>query len=132
MRGAGQRRQGAIGAVLMAALLLTAPAGAAQDGSRLQSPVLTIDSDALFDQTAYGRRIAADIAADSSALEAENRRIEAALEAEERALTDTRSTLDPARFRQLAADFDAEVARVRNEQGAISCLLKHNLNLKNT
>lgn len=117
MRGAGRVSRGAIGAVLMAALLLAAPL-AAQDGQRLQSPVLTIDSDALFDQTAYGRRIAADIAADSAALEAENRRIEAALEAEERTLTNTRNTLDPASFRQLAADFDAKVTRVRTEQGA--------------
>ena len=54
------------------------------------SPVLTIDSERMFRESAFGRRVSAEIEARSIELAAENREIEAALEAEERELTEQR------------------------------------------
>ncbi len=92
-----------------------APA-AAQDRMVVPSPVLTIDQEALFERSAFGRRAQAEFETASSALAAENRRIEAELEAEERQLTEERPGMDPAAFRELAASFDARVVEIRRTQ----------------
>lgn len=115
----------ASGALLMAAvaLCLAAPlAGAqqqtAQGGLTIQSPVLTIDAERLFEQSAYGRRIIGEVDARGAELAAENRRIEDALGVEEKNLTDLRSTITPAEFRELADAFDEKVQNTRREQDA--------------
>lgn len=82
----------------------------------LQTPILTIDQDRLFEGTLWGKRAAGRIEASSTALAAENRRIEAELTAEERALTDKRPTLPAEEFRKLADDFDARVTEFRRTQ----------------
>ena len=82
------------------------------------SPVLTIDSERMFRESAFGRRVNREIEEQSTELAKENREIEAALEAEERALTEKRATLDPAAFRSLADAFDQRVQRTRSEQAA--------------
>jgi Skp family chaperone for outer membrane proteins len=99
---------------------LQAPSGPAQGLERgsVISPILTINSDRLYFESAYGRRVAAEIEELTSALEAENRRVEAELEAEERALTDRRSELEPESFRDLADAFDVKVQQTRTEQDA--------------
>ena len=90
----------------------------AQDGPSIRSPVLTLDQDRLFAQSDFGRRLEADLQADGLILEAENRQIEAALEAEEKDLTERRPRMDPSEFRALADQFDERVQRIRNEQAA--------------
>lgn len=121
-------------AVVVAALIAGAGGAVAQTGGApdatapaplfplseqsVTSPVLVVESERLFSESAYGRRIEAGIAAESAALEAENRRIEAELEAEEQALTDTRATMTSEAFRPMAAAFDAKVTQIRTEQAA--------------
>ncbi|WP_386332612.1 OmpH family outer membrane protein [Sulfitobacter sediminilitoris] len=82
------------------------------------SPVLTIDSERLFLESAFGRRVAEEIEAQGAELAKENRRIEADLEAEERELTDMRATMSPEDFRELADAFDQKVQQIRQAQTA--------------
>ncbi|MDH3264084.1 MAG: OmpH family outer membrane protein [Paracoccaceae bacterium] len=98
------------------ALGLTAAPALAQDRLVVPSPVLTIDQEALFERSAFGKRAQADFEAASAALAAENRRIEADLEAEERTLTAERPGMDSTEFRDLAAAFDARVVEIRRTQ----------------
>lgn len=82
------------------------------------SPILTIDSERLFLESAFGKRVAAEIEQKGAELTAENRKIEAALETEERELTDKRATLPAEEFRELANAFDLKVQATRQEQAA--------------
>lgn len=91
------------------------------------SPVLTIDSERMFRDSAFGQRVNGEIEAQSAELAAENREIEASLEAEERALTEKRPTLEPATFRALADAFDQKVQRTRSEQAAKNRALSEQL-----
>ena len=93
----------------------TQPGGSATPRA-LRSPVLVLDFDLLFTQSAYGRRVANEIEASGLALIEENDRIEAELSREEQALTDQRETLSPDAFRDLADAFDAKVQRLRTAQ----------------
>ena len=82
------------------------------------SPVLTIDSERMFRESSFGQRVNREIEDESTNLAKENREIEAELEAEERALTEQRATLEPVEFRRLADAFDQKVQRTRSEQAA--------------
>ncbi len=82
----------------------------------VQSPILTIDSDRVFSESAFGLRVAAEIEAKSTELSAENRKIETDLGAEEEKLTRDRATLDPEDFRTLAERFDEKVQQIRRTQ----------------
>lgn len=79
-------------------------------------PVLTLDRERLFSGTRFGQAVIARFDAEAKALQAENRRIDSALEAEERALTDRRATTASEEFRTLAAEFDAKVEKLRAAQ----------------
>lgn len=94
------------------------PAVAPEEGAAAvpQSNVLLLRQEALFEQSAYGKASIARIEAANAALLAENRQIEAALEAEERDLTARRAMLPAAEFRALAEAFDAKVEGIRNAQ----------------
>ena len=94
------------------------------------SPVLTIDSERLFRDSAFGQRVTREIEAESEQLATENREIEAALEAEERELTEKRSQMKPAQFRLLADAFDEKVQRTRAEQAAKNRALSEALDLE--
>lgn len=82
------------------------------------APILTIDQDRVYAASAFGQRIAREIERRAADLASENRRIEADLEAEERALTEARPTLAPEEFRRRADAFDARVVALRTEQDA--------------
>lgn len=84
--------------------------------SVIQSPILTIDSERVFNESAFGLRVTAEIEAKGAELSAENRKIEADLEEEEKRLTKERETLDPEEFRQLADAFDEKVQLIRRTQ----------------
>ncbi|MCR8547307.1 OmpH family outer membrane protein [Salipiger sp. P9] len=93
----------------------------AQDAVRpgvVQSAILTVEFDRLFAESAYGRRVAATLEEEGAAIAAENRRLEAELTAEEKALTEKRATLSPSEFRALASAFDEKVQALRREQDA--------------
>jgi len=78
--------------------------------------VATLDQEALFLDSAFGRRVTRELERDRDALAAENRAIEAELIAEERALIARRAELPPAEFAPLAEAFDTKVERIRREQ----------------
>ena len=115
---------GALRLVLVALLLIsggvpgTARPAAAQDFGRVVSPILTLDRDRLFAGTLYGQRVNRELESASTAMAAETRAIEAALEAEELALTEQRATLEPEAFRELASAFDDKVQALRAERDA--------------
>jgi Skp family chaperone for outer membrane proteins len=79
--------------------------------------VLVIDFERVFNESAFGRRIAGEIEAELAVLTAENRRIEAELREEELALTERRKTMEPEAFKVLTDAFDAKVQDTRQEQG---------------
>lgn len=87
-------------------------------GSVPDSPVLTINEGALFANSAWGRRVQADLERLSRELSAENDRIYDELAAQEDELTALRATLSPEEFRQRADAFDAHAQAVRAERQA--------------
>ena len=82
------------------------------------SPVLTLDQDRMYAASAFGKRVQEFLRQQSSELSQENRKIEAALEEEERRLTEERSDMDPDTFQKLAIDFDERVTGIRSAQSA--------------
>ena len=80
------------------------------------SAVLTIDQERLYAESRWGKRALADLAAASSALQIENRKIEAALTTEEKTLTERRAAMAADEFRKLADDFDTRVTGIRQAQ----------------
>jgi Skp family chaperone for outer membrane proteins len=92
--------------------VLAAPAAAQGE----QWPILVIDQERLFAESAAGERVRAELERRSADLAAENRRIEAELIAEERDLTERRADLEPDEFRKLANAFDRKVQSLRARQ----------------
>lgn len=90
----------------------------AQQLGVVNSPILTIESERLFTESAFGKRVAREIEAEGAVLTAENRRIEAELTAEEKMLTARRPDMEPEGFRTLADAFDEKVQAIRQTQDA--------------
>lgn len=86
----------------------------------VRSPILTIDSERLYRDSAFGLRVRKDIEAQTQTLAEENRILERELETEEKALTEQRETMSAAEFRELADAFDARVQAIRREREAES------------
>jgi Skp family chaperone for outer membrane proteins len=82
------------------------------------APILTLDQDRFFLESDFGRAALARERDATTALEQENKRIEAELVAEEQALTEQRKTLSPEEFTAKADAFDSKVERIRAEQDA--------------
>lgn len=80
--------------------------------------VLTLDKDRLFSGSRFGARTIEAVEVQARALQAENRRIEADLEAEEKSLTDRRAGMSPEEFRTEADAFDVKVKGIRAAQEA--------------
>ncbi len=80
------------------------------------SPVLTVDSERLFAGSRYGRYLNQQLEEEANAISEENRRLEAELAEEERALTRQRAGMSPQEFRDLADAFDDKVMRIRRER----------------
>lgn len=114
MRGRGIAVR--LAALALWAGALAAPAAGQEAAPILRSPVVTVDQERLFTDSAYGKALLAELEAASAVLAAENREIEARLVAEERALTDERPDLEPEAFREKAAAFDEKVVAIRAEQ----------------
>ncbi len=106
------------------------PAG--QGGAPAEAPVLhvavlTLNQERLFRESLWGKAALQRAEAEAQALAAENRRIEDALEAEERSLTDRRATMEPAAFAAVAAEFDTRVEAIRAAQDGKSRTLTRQL-----
>ena len=91
---------------------------AAQQVLQFQSPILVIESDQLYRDSAFGQRIAAEVEEENTAIIAENQSIAEALEEEEKTLTEQRPSLEPDVFRELADAFDEKVQTIRRTQEA--------------
>ncbi|WP_338548045.1 OmpH family outer membrane protein [Roseovarius phycicola] len=90
-------------------------AASSQDVGVVQSQVLVIDPERLFNQTRLGQSYLALIQVERDALIARNRQIEAELEAEEKALTEKREETSPEEFREMADAFDTRVQDIRRD-----------------
>lgn len=99
----------------LAAMAAPGPA-AAQELGVVRTSVLIIESDRLYNESAFGRRVAQELEAQSAVLAAENRKLQAEFEAEERDLTERRPTMEPEAFRTLANAFDEKAQNSRREQ----------------
>lgn len=116
-------RAGAKTVILAALLGLCAPLAlplSAQEAEGLRAPVLMLDRNRLFSESAFGKATEARFQTESKALVAENLELERALEAEERSLTDQRATLDAEAFQALATAFDEKTEAIRAAQDAKS------------
>lgn len=93
---------------------LAAPASIsfAQDQAAA-SAVLTVDPERLFTESRFGKAAIARLAAAQADLVAENKTLEAELEAEEKDLTTRRPTMPGADFRKLADAFDKKAEDIR-------------------
>ncbi|MGR3603404.1 MAG: OmpH family outer membrane protein [Heliomarina sp.] len=92
------------------------PSAGAQQLGFAQTAILTISSERLFNDSAFGKRIDREIETEGEALAEENNRIAAELTAEEHELTEKRADMDPETFRELADAFDEKVQKIRGEQ----------------
>ncbi|SEN66184.1 periplasmic chaperone for outer membrane proteins Skp [Loktanella fryxellensis] len=81
-------------------------------------PILTLNTERLYEQSRYAQQIRAGLDADTAALNAENDRIVADLTEEERSLTQRRPTLTPEAFRTEALEFDVRVQAIRRARDA--------------
>lgn len=115
----GSLRRG-LAVMASSALLVSAvPMPIAAQGLGLpESAILVIDPNRLFLQSAFGKRVIADIEQEGDTLAEENRRIEGELAEEEKALTEARKGMAPDEFRKQADAFDAKVRQIRSEQEA--------------
>lgn len=84
----------------------------------VQSPILMVDLDKLFSETLFGKAVNDRYKTEGDALVSENLRLETALEAEERDLTDRRAVLPAAEFKSLASAFDVKTEQIRSAQEA--------------
>ena len=103
-------------ALMVGALILAAPLCFAQDQGQLQSPVVTLDQERLFNGSRVAERVSAEIEQRMQELATENRQIEADLNAQELDLTKRRPTLSTTEFRALADAFDEKVQAIRVQQ----------------
>lgn len=90
-------------------------------------PVLTLNQDRLFKESAFGKAVLARVEDDGRALSLENRRIEDALEKEERDLTERRATMKPADFAIVTSAFDTKVEEIRAAQDGKSRAISRRL-----
>jgi len=87
-----------------------------QTSNVAESAILTVESDRLFAESEFGLRVGREIEAAQSILLAENRKIEAELTAEEKALTEKRKQMTAQDFRAVADAFDVRVQDIRRIQ----------------
>ncbi|MEW2916851.1 OmpH family outer membrane protein [Ruegeria sp. ANG10] len=98
-------------------LVYSGPAVAQQLGVP-QSSVVTLSSERLFAESAFGQRVLREIEAEGVLLGEENERIVAELSQEEKVLTEQRATMTAEEFRPLADAFDEKVQSHREGQRA--------------
>lgn len=111
-----------------ALICLSGVAGAqtppAEAPTSVQSTILTLDQEALFSRSLFGKALRAEIAKDASIAEAETRKIDADLEVEERDLTEKRANMPAEQFRLLAEAFDTKVKDMRAQREAAASALR--------
>ena len=89
------------------------------DAKPLAAPILTVDQEALFTASDWGKRTQRVLEEEGGKIEAENDRLAAQLSAEEAKLTQQRGALDPAEFRRQAEAFDIRATEVRRQRAQV-------------
>lgn len=104
--------------MVLSAALLWCTVATAQPLERpgVESPILIIDSDKMFENSEFGQRTYEEFEARGALLSAENRKIEEELIAEEKQLTELRAGMDALEFRRRADAFDQKVQEIRRTQ----------------
>ncbi|HMQ91759.1 MAG TPA: OmpH family outer membrane protein [Amaricoccus sp.] len=102
----------------------------AQTEPAAASSFLLVNQERLLTGSLRGQALLAEEEAERDKLRAEARSIDAAFEAEEQKLTESRAELDPAEFRKLADDFDQRVVAARRDQDARSAALASEFDLR--
>ena len=114
--------KGCLGSFAFCCLILAGPALAPSltvaQAQEAAGPILTIDQDRIFVQSAFGKASLDRERVAAKALEDQNRAIEADLVAEEQDLTAKRKTTPPVDFAALASAFDQKVESIRAAQDA--------------
>ena len=110
--------QGPIWALCVFLTLVFSEPVAAQQLGVPQSSVVTLSSERLFAESAFGQRVLREIEAEGVLLGEENERIVAELSREEKVLTEQRATMTAEEFRPLADAFDEKVQSHREGQRA--------------
>ncbi len=121
-RGAVCERALAVIAVMVLAWVMASTGLAA---APVTGGIFTLNQDRLYTQSAFGKRVALEIAKRRAEITDENTKFEAELKAEELDLTHKRPTLDPVKFRKLADAFDAKVVKIRKDQATKGAELSH-------
>ena len=103
---------------LLAFFLGLATATYAQEAAYSQTPVLILDWERIFADSRVAQGVLGGIERQRSELVNENLRIQKELTAEELELTELRSTLSAAEFRERADAFDQKVQSIREERDA--------------
>lgn len=111
MKGAARLRR-----LVLALALALPPPLAAQAPPQGPPPFLLLNQERILTGSRVGQAILAEEEAARDALRAEAREIDARFEAEERALTEQRATMEPDAFRALADAFDQRVVEARRGQ----------------
>lgn len=89
------------------------------DAKTPAATILTVDQEALFTDSDWGRRTQRVLEEEGGKIEAENERLAAQLSAEEAELTSQRGALDPAEFRRQAEAFDIRATEVRRQRAQV-------------
>ncbi len=98
----------------MSSMMVTGHVGNGDSNSVL--PVITLDQDRLYMESAWGTRVQGDLERIGREIGAENDRLEKQFSDEETQLTELRKTLPPDEFRKRADEFDKRVVEVRRER----------------
>lgn len=88
----------------------------AQDATQsdiVQSPIMVLDFERVFLETAYGQRLAAELSAEGERVQQELDRLANELLAEESALTEARADMEPEAFRAAAEAFNERAQTMR-------------------
>lgn len=87
-----------------------------EEGPAPVSPVLTVDQDSLYLDSAWGLRAQGVLEAEGARVAEENERLTRMLSSEEADLTRQRATLEASEFRRLAEAFDLRATEIRRER----------------
>ncbi|RJL06958.1 OmpH family outer membrane protein [Paracoccus aestuarii] len=79
-------------------------------------PILTVDQDMLYLNSAWGLRAQSRLEAEGDLIAEENERLTQMLSAEEARLTEVRPTLSANEFRRMAENFDIRATEIRRER----------------
>ena len=87
----------------------------AQTVGVIQSEILVINPERLFEETRLGQKMAREVQAERDKLIALNEKLTSELEAEEKTLTELRAETSPEEFREMADAFDLKVQQIRRD-----------------